>query len=123
MIVDYKTAKFTPNADKLMPMYVVQLNAYALIADTVGPPNVTGLGLLYMEPVTDEEAATGDGVHNGDGFRMGFRANYHPVKLDTDMIWPLLEQTRQICDFPESPPSRPGCKECEKVASIIRVGV
>jgi hypothetical protein len=28
-IVDYKTAKFTDNQDKLLPLYVVQLNGYA----------------------------------------------------------------------------------------------
>lgn len=123
VIVDYKTAKFTPNADKLMPMYVVQLNGYASIAEEVGPQNVTSLGLLYMEPITDEESAVEEAHDRGDGFAMGFSANYHPVILNTEMILPLLEKTREICDLETSPDPRAGCKECEKVSSLVNVSV
>lgn len=36
-ILDYKTAKFTGNQDKLLPIYRAQLNGYALIAETLYP--------------------------------------------------------------------------------------
>ncbi|MBN1644072.1 MAG: hypothetical protein JW856_04575 [Dehalococcoidales bacterium] len=33
IIADYKTARFTPAQDKLLPMYQVQLNSYASIGE------------------------------------------------------------------------------------------
>jgi hypothetical protein len=33
-------------------MYEIQLNCYALIAETIGLGSVYGLGLLYYEPIT-----------------------------------------------------------------------
>ena len=41
MIVDYKTAKFTANQDALLPMYDIQLNAYAIIGEQCGFASVT----------------------------------------------------------------------------------
>ena len=35
-IVDYKTAKYTGNQDQLMPIYQIQLNGYAYIAESIG---------------------------------------------------------------------------------------
>jgi len=49
-IVDYKTARFTGHQDELMPIYKVQLNGYALIAEKCGLKPVTGIGLVYYEP-------------------------------------------------------------------------
>ncbi len=76
-----------------------------------------------MEPITDEESAVEEAHDRGDGFAMGFSANYHPVILNTEMILPLLKQTREICDLETSPDPRAGCKECEKVSSLVNVGV
>ncbi|MBW2321774.1 MAG: PD-(D/E)XK nuclease family protein, partial [Deltaproteobacteria bacterium] len=52
-IVDYKTSKFTAGQDALMPVYRVQLNGYALIAENCGLTPVTGIGLAYYEPQTN----------------------------------------------------------------------
>ena len=54
LIVDYKTAKFTPHQDELFPMYEVQLNAYAVIGEQKGLAPVSGLALVYTEPVTED---------------------------------------------------------------------
>jgi hypothetical protein len=52
-IIDYKTAKFTSNQDELLPMYDVQLNAYAYIGERKGFKPITRLILFYYEPVTE----------------------------------------------------------------------
>jgi len=49
-IVDYKTSRFTGNQDALLPVYKVQLNGYALIAEKCGLKPVSGIGLVYYEP-------------------------------------------------------------------------
>ena len=52
-IADHKTARFTNHQDELLPMYEVQLNGYAYIAESIGYSPITGLGLVYYEPFTD----------------------------------------------------------------------
>ena len=125
LIVDYKTAKFTKNADSLFPIYCTQLNAYALIAEAVGIAPVSGLALIYTEPVTDEAAAIDDANARPDGFAMGFSAHILDVILDTSQIAPLLRRVRQVLDSPTAPPGLDGCKDCAKldgVLGIVRLG-
>ena len=52
-IIDYKTAKYTDNQDKLLGMYRVQLNGYAYIFEKLGMGKIGGLGLVYYEPQGD----------------------------------------------------------------------
>jgi len=51
VILDYKTARYTGNQDELLPMYEVQLNSYAYIAERIGLKPISWLGLLYYEPM------------------------------------------------------------------------
>ncbi len=121
VIVDYKTAKYTGAQDELYPMYEAQLNAYALLGEQLGLAPVKGLGLIYMEPVTDDEAAGNDRNHLEDGFSMGFRANVHPVTLDLGLIGRLMATTRKIFDRTSPPAGRSGCKECALVDALVQV--
>lgn len=119
LVVDYKTAKFTTNADKLFPMYRLQLNAYALIAEAVGIAPVSGLALIYTEPVTDEAAALHDENARQDGFAMGFSAHVLEVALDLSQIPPLLRRVREILDLPIAPDGADGCKDCAKLDGVL----
>lgn len=118
LIVDYKTAKHTGTQDELYPMYEMQLNVYALLGERLGLDPVSGLALIYMDPVTDEEEAANDGNHRKDGFVMGFRANIYKVKLDVSMIPPLLAKAREIYESAGGPPGRPGCRDCQSVEEL-----
>jgi hypothetical protein len=120
-IADYKTARFTPFQDRLMPIYRVQLNAYALIAEAIGMGTVTGLALLYTEPVTDDEAAVAPETERDDGFAMGFSANIHTIPLDTGIVVPLLVQAKRLLDLEQAPEGRSGCKDCEKLEGVFSV--
>ncbi len=74
-IVDYKTSRFTENQDALLPIYRVQLNGYALIAEKCGLKPVTGIGLTYYEPPL---GSTVDDLERSilyNGFRMPFRTH------------------------------------------------
>lgn len=121
VIVDYKTAKYTDTQDELYPMYEAQLNAYALLGEQCGLAPVTGLALIYMEPVTDEDAAAEDGNHLEDGFAMGFRANVHPVTINRGLVERLMATTRKIFDRESAPPGREGCKDCGLVDALVQV--
>lgn len=94
VILDNKTARFTKNQDVLLPLYEVQLNAYAWIAERLGMGKVNGLGLVYYEPQTEMTTENVDEVLADDGFSMKFQAKALPLDLRLDRIPPLLHQVR-----------------------------
>ncbi|NUM47830.1 MAG: PD-(D/E)XK nuclease family protein [Anaerolineales bacterium] len=119
IIVDYKTARYTGAQDRLYKIYETQLNGYAWIGQQRGIRPITGLSLVYMELITNEDALVHGGNLREGGFAMGFSAFIHPVTLDLTLIPPLLEKTREIFDMPVAPACREGCKDCEQVESLI----
>ena len=121
IIVDYKTSRHTKNQDRLYPIYETQLNAYALIGEECGLDPVTGLALIYTEPLTDDQAAADDANHNGDGFALGFSVHIVDVPLDASILEPLMAKTRAIYDLTDSPPGRSNCKDCQHLTSLMEL--
>jgi hypothetical protein len=119
LIVDYKTAKFTEHQDELFPMYEVQLNAYAYIGERCGLAPVSGLALIYTEPVTDATSAGSDANMTGQGFRMEFSAHILPVQMRTDRVPQLLRKVRDVFDLPHPPESSEGCQDCPLLGNLI----
>jgi len=115
-IVDFKTAKFTGNQDKLHPMYATQLNCYALINEKLGLGKVTGLALVYFEPET-EQIDVDERIKEA-GFDLGFAANTLMVEMNLAQIPSLLQRTREIFDLDAAPAPSPECKDCELVEAI-----
>ena len=119
-IADYKTARFTEHADSLLPMYEVQLNAYALIGRQHGFDPMAGLGLVYYEPKTDLSEEWLDSVVRADGFLMPFVAKLLPLRLEPDkMIPPLLRKAKEILDLATPPKGLDGCKDCQRVDALV----
>jgi hypothetical protein len=119
MIVDYKTAKYTGTQDSLHPMYEGQLNAYAYIGERTGLSPVTRLALIYMEPVTDDVAASQAQNRRSDGFAMHFIANVLPVTLDPTILNPLFRKTRETWELSSPPPQSLSCKDCNMLHDLI----
>ncbi|NQU11923.1 hypothetical protein HQ590_14100 [bacterium] len=118
-IADDKTARFTGNQDELLPMYVTQLNSYAVIAERIGLGRIVGLGLVYHEPQTDIGQEDVDSVCGNDGFSMRFAAKLLPIELRPATIPPLLRQVREICDRPTAPAARAGCEDCRRLDRLM----
>jgi hypothetical protein len=79
-IVDYKTGKITETQDELLPLYKVQLNAYAYIC-TKGKTEfapTSGLSLIYTEPLTSLRASANPEVMSKRGFALHFSATLRP---------------------------------------------
>jgi len=121
-IVDYKTARFTANQDVLMPVYKVQLNGYALIAENCGLKPVTGIGLAYYEPQTNVTSETLDSVLLEKGFHMPFRAHLLELELKPkETIMPLLKKVRELADMEQHPESADDCNDCELLNELIKL--
>jgi len=121
-IVDYKTAKATATQDALLPLYRVQLNAYAYIcgAGKQKFAPVSGLSLIYTEPQTNRGPATHPEVMTGDGFALHFAAKLKSVDLDPGRMVPqLLRRVRKIYDQQPAPKGKPGCEDCDLFARLV----
>lgn len=117
IIPDYKTSKYTETQKGLFPMYEIQLNSYAVIAVDCKIEPVVGLYLVYMEPITDEEAAMQSRTRVG--FSMGFKAYPRKVEINPQAVYKALETTRMIYDLVEEPEGREGCQDCANLGGII----
>ena len=115
-IVDFKTAKATEGQDALLPLYVVQLNSYAFLAERLGMGLVTGLGLVYFQPLTETDNI--DSRLSRHGFDLGFSAHTVPIALNTAQIPLLLRRAREIFDSP-SPAPAPNCRDCALVGQMF----
>ena len=120
-IIDYKTAKYTNTQDKLFSMYETQLNVYALIAEEVEINPVSGLALIYTEPVTTEPEVIFQKQHSERGFQMNFSAYIKEVQINNKILIPLLEKTREIFDCSNPPESRDKCKNCKDLNIILKL--
>jgi len=118
VIADYKTSRYTPNQDRLLPQYRVQLNAYAWIAARLDWPRVSALALIYTEPVTDEAAAVSDAARRDNGFAMEFAAKIVAVDHDESILPPLLARASEIHALDSPPVGRAGCGDCGKFDAI-----
>ncbi len=119
LIVDFKTAKFTGNQDRLHPVYVTQLNCYALINEKMELGMVSGLALVYFEPET-ERIDVDERIRDA-GFDLGFAAHTVMVEMNLGQIPWLLQRTREIFDLDAAPTPAPGCKDCELVEAIRKL--
>lgn len=118
-IIDYKTGRHTAGQDQLRPMYEVQLNGYALIANSVGLGPVKQIALVYTEPVIDGDVDFLDRARTQEGFRMGFQAKVVPVDLEMGMIKPLLRKARGIYDASSPPVGAKGCEDCANFEALL----
>ena len=116
VIPDYKTAKFTANADKLLPMYRTQLNGYAKIAEATGITPVKSIVLIYFEPQTLPGYV--EVGHHKNHFDMTFKPHVLSLALDINSIDPLLDRARAIYDG-AIPDFGEGCKDCAALNDII----
>lgn len=124
IIIDYKTARFKPD-DPLRPLYEVQLNVYARIAENLAQPRagypfpcrVQALGLLYYDPLTDKVSPE---KLNTRGFLMEFHAYWVSIDRCDARIDELLARAWHILSQPTPPMGNPNCKTCQAYQAIAK---
>lgn len=117
VIIDYKLAKHSAGQDELLPMYEVQLNAYAMIETALGG-NVDELKLIYCEPQTDVTDCTED-KYTQEGFEMCFNFKTVPICINQQKIVDLLNKAKDILQSATPPPRTCGCKDCAKLDKLL----
>lgn len=118
-ILDLKTARYSRHQDFLLPMYQIQLNGYALIAEGLDMGTVEALGLVYGEPPANDDNRGLDALVDDQGFSMPFKTTAEPIKLDRTLIPPLLRQAKTLLEMENPPEGREGCKECRLAEELI----
>jgi hypothetical protein len=118
-IIDYKTAKWNANQERLLGMYSIQLNAYGFIAESIGLGKVKGLGLIYYQPQTDVDARNIGSIATMGDFAIRFAPKLVPVELDMGRIPPLLHLVRVSADSPVALDGREGCKDCALLDKLV----
>ncbi len=121
LIIDYKTSKFTEFQDSLFPTYEGQLNAYAHIGERIWREPISGLALIYTEPVTDDSAAEDDGNMLERGFRLPFSSYILRVERKPELIPSLLRRVQRILGSDTLPSPVAGCKDCDRLANLVRI--
>lgn len=117
-IADYKTARLTPAQDKLLPVYAVQLNAYARIARDRGIWPVSRLALVYFEP-----ARSGvDHACLGDGLRLKLNTHVVQVERQPELVDRMCAAVRMLHALARPPTGRPGCRDCATVQGLTGPG-
>lgn len=118
VIVDYKTARYTGNQDRLMPIYEIQLNGYAAIAEKVFNKSVKSLYLIYFEPpVSSETRKTAHDNANTEGFSMQFKPSIHKVGKNINKVFRLMKEAGDIYDGTK-PERLPDCSNCTAIAEL-----
>lgn len=120
IIPDYKTAKFTPAQDKLLPLYEGQLNSYRWIHEGLTGKTVRSLPLIYCEPVTDEKKCDNQ-IFRADGFVMGFTVNEIEIEIKDGLVIELLRKAAEIMGQVEPPQGRNDCKDCDSMDSLFNL--
>ena len=121
-IVDYKTARFSSNAEGMYPAYEVQLNAYAYIAHRTLFSPVTGLSLIYLDPDTNLDLFPEWLDRSHDDFTLGFTAKLRPLELKPDsFVEGLLALANELYEQERAPEPLSGCRECDALEQLIQI--
>jgi hypothetical protein len=113
-IVDYKTARITNRQDELFPLYEVQLNAYAYIAEHRGYAPVAKLWLLYLEPQAGMAADSGE-------LALRFEPVLKEVALDGERVRGLLRRAGELLGLSMPPAGREGCEHCRQLGRLLEL--
>lgn len=118
LIIDYKTARYTEGQDKMLPIYKIQLNGYAYIAEKLGI-SIEGLYIIYFEPPEKEKDYEPKNITT-EGFAMPFKSTIHKISKDTQEIETLMDEAYRLYSLVSPPEGVKDCKDCRSVVSLSK---
>lgn len=125
-IVDFKLANYNETQEKLLPVYTLQLNLYALLNRIKNEKiTVSKLFLLYFQPlfkissfkISNEKEQV---ITSEDDFKLQF--NLKIIRVEMLEIDEIKETINKACTYitSQSPPNgKEGCQGCEEILRWI----
>jgi hypothetical protein len=120
-IIDNKTARWTANQERILPLYAIQVNVYGYLAQSTDMGRVSGLGLVYYQPQTDVDDGNIDSIATTEDFAVRFVPKLVPVPLGMERIPNLLQRVREIADATVAPEGRKDCVDCGLLEKLVGV--
>ncbi len=117
-IADYKTARFTEAQRSMLPLYEVQVRAYAVLARSSGLKPLNALLLIYLEPLTGDESLSVElDAHPGHSGEISIRLQpfVHSIKQNEYEVFQLLEKADRLLQLPDPPDPNPYCQNCKEI--------
>lgn len=120
IIIDFKTSSPKNGYDPFMPVYEVQLQGYAKIAEDMGLGKVAGIYLVYFSAKTQVEEDNVMDYVGEEQLQVSFDIEVKKLDLKPEeTLPPLIEAFKEIITAEEIPEGQPGCSECEKLDMIL----
>lgn len=114
-IVDLKLARFNERQKKLLPMYELQLNLYALLSE-IKYKKVSNLFLLYFQPRFQKISAKEFNIVNKNNFSLLFDLLVIPIKkLDEHKVKETIYVAYTYLNRSTPPHGKQGCQGCKEV--------
>jgi hypothetical protein len=120
-IVDYKTARFTDAQRSLLPLYEVQVRAYATMAKAAGLKPLSSLLLIYLEPLTGDEdivEVMDDKAPPSGKLNLKLQPFVHSISQNESQVIRLLETADRILNLADPPDSYEGCLNCSALKNL-----
>lgn len=122
IIIDFKTASPKNGSDPFMPVYDIQLQGYAKIAEELGLGKVTELYLVYFEAETQIDEEIICGYVEEETLDVPFKVTVKKLALKTEEhLLNLIEQFKTIVTAETLPEAQPGCPDCQKINHILNL--
>lgn len=115
LIGDLKTATWTEKQDELLPLYEIQLNAYAIAAESTGLGKVDALALVYCQP--QAEGSHPDMLREF-GYAVHFQAKVIEVERNDQKVFELCDRAFDIISKPIPDPAE-NCNDCRLVEELF----
>ncbi len=120
-VADYKTARFTEAQRSMLPIYEVQVRAYAAMAKEAGLKPLNSLLLIYLEPLTGDDSIADDIDKNLPGtgqLSLRLQPFVHSIKQNEFQVIRLLESADRILRLSEPPEPYGGCQNCRALKNL-----
>lgn len=119
-VLDYKTARYKDGDDPFFNLYRGQINSYGYMIERAEVPHkVSRVGLVYFEAQRAKDGADISKLFNQKVFSPSFNVVPVEVKLDPDMVPPLIAEVAGVLKGSEPPDSHPECKDCKLLEELV----
>ena|GEM_PF-5707300 len=119
-IIDHKTAVNKGTNDPFYPIYQTQIIGYSMIAERgLNLGQASNPGLFYWQIDHKSVIEKPSNFYKNKQVWPGFSVKPLEVKLDYEVLEPLLETAIELWESSQPPDGREACPDCEQLAKLM----